>query len=163
MSSVVGLALSFKGSSSNSMVWDQTFLDGSQCRLTRACKLMLLFSVTMSTGCGGRDQVTPNTAIAIGEANFDGRPITGGMITIVSVEDARRRASGLIRPDGTFRLEGAPIGASRVLLDTTVTRMGDASKYVRLPQKYAFYDSTDLTVDLEAGENEGVVIQCSGS
>ena len=83
------------------------------------------------------------------------------MLTIVSMEDQRKRATGVLRPDGTFRLAGAPIGKSQVVIDTSSVKLGSASDYMELPKKYANLRSTDLIVDLEPGENEGVELRLS--
>ncbi len=107
-------------------------------------------------GCAGEKPADPTSAIAIGTATIDGKPITGGMITILSADNRSRRASGVLRPDGTFRLAGSPIGACRVVIDTTSIRIGDPSSYMPVPVKYHDPATTDLSVDLQPGENEGI-------
>ncbi len=115
--------------------------------------------VASCLGCAGEKPADPTSAIAIGSATIDGNPITGGMITILSADNRSRRASGVLRPDGTFRLAGSPIGACRVVIDTTSIRVGDPSSYMPVPVKYHAPATTDLAVDLQPGENEGIELR----
>lgn len=122
-------------------------------------KLLATAPLLVALGCGS-DPPDPTTAIAIGVATIDGAPITGGMITIAAEEKSRRRANGMLRTDGTFRVEGAPIGPCRVTIDTTSLQVGDPSNYTPLPIRYEAFETTGLRVDLAPGENREVELRC---
>lgn len=120
----------------------------------------LLLACLTSLGCQGQPDVAPNTALAIGTASIDGKPITGGIIAIVSVEDPRRQASGMIRPDGTFRVAGSAIGENYVTVDTSMIQQRFPEDYMPVPRKCMHVHTTDLRVDLEPGENTDIMIDC---
>lgn len=119
----------------------------------------VILLVCVSLGCSTETPIDPTTAIAIGLATLDGAPITGGMITIISDENASRRATGILRPDGTFRLASAPVGKCRVVIDTTSVQMGDPAKYMPLPVKYHAPQTTDLSIELQPGKNEQIELR----
>ena len=123
-------------------------------------QLLAVAGCIACVGCWGKAPPPSTSAIAAGLATIDGQPITGGMITLVSAENPRKRATGILRPDGTFRLAGSPIGESYVIIDTTSVQMGDPSAYMPLPRKYSRLETTDVTVELQPGENTDVAIRC---
>ena len=127
----------------------------------RSCVPALL--IVACFGCANVESVDATSAIAIGKATLDGDPITGGMITVISHDNPSRRATGILRPDGTFRLAGAPLGKCRVVIDTTSVQAGDPANYMPVPAKYHAAASTSLFLDLKPGPNDGIHLQCEGS
>ncbi len=131
-------------------------------RFRFAQNFFVLISCVAVLGCSQKPAANPSTSTVYGSATIDDKPITGGMISIVSDENPRKRATGILRPDGTFRLAGSPIGKSHVVIDTTSVLAGDRSAYVPLPRKYGRLETTDLTVDLLPGDNKGVDFKLVG-
>ena len=110
------------------------------------------------TGCS-QETAEPTSAIVIGTASVDGKPASGGMLTLSSVDDSRKRATGFVRMDGTFRLAGAPIGKCKVALDTSEMAMRAPDRYVAVPKKYQYLSTTDFEIELKPGENEGIELK----
>lgn len=129
-------------------------------RLRNWLALLVVGGVSCGLGCTGASTES-TSANASGVVNVDGKPLTGGNVTLVSAEDSRWRATGRVRPDGTFRLTGAPIGKSWVVLDNDFVKSRQPSAYIPLPKKYTVLKETDLTINLKPGENVDVVIECN--
>lgn len=129
-------------------------------RLRNWLALLVTCGLFSSLGCTGAT-AEATSAKASGVVNVDGKPLTGGNITLISADDSRWRATGRVRPDGTFRVTGAPIGTSWVMLDNGFVKSRQPSAYIPLPKKYTVLKETDLTISLEPGENVDVVIECN--
>jgi hypothetical protein len=125
-------------------------------------------------GCG---RGLPETAPVHGRVTVDGQPVSEGMMTFHP--PAGRPATGVIKPDGTFELstfepaDGALLGSHRVTIDATKTiaatagaksweeelAMGgipstDEKTVWLVPAEFAELQTTNLTAEVRAGENE---------
>lgn len=128
-------------------------------RAIEKCSFVVVLSVLTLTGCSQREAVDPTTAIAIGTTSVDGKPASGAMLTLSSVDDPRKRATGFVRMDGTFRVAGSPIGTCKVILDTSDMKMRSPEKYVPIPKKYQNLSTTNLEIELKPGKNEGLELK----
>lgn len=120
--------------------------------------LLATFMVTVA-GCSQEAPPDPTTAIAIGSVSIDGKPIPGVMFTLASIENPRRRATGMVRMDGTFRLAGSPIGKCKVVFDNSSMKFRDPGSYVTIPARYNSLLNTDIVIELKPGENKGLVLE----
>jgi hypothetical protein len=68
--------------------------------------LGLLALLALAPGCG------PRTATAAGKVTFQGKPVVWGSVTL-RASDGSIHQIGL-NPDGTYRLEGVPVGPAKV-------------------------------------------------
>jgi hypothetical protein len=131
---------------------------------TRATLLTLLVGVSL-TGCGaGRGEVS-------GVVRYNGKPLPHGTIQFLG-EDGIPYA-GKIQPDGTFSVE-LPAGEAKVIVScvdearlTRFTSQMAASNHGRgtpptvsssnfslIPQRYADWDASGLTVHVQRGKTE---------
>lgn len=126
----------------------------------------LLVSLTVAvcvSGCESEPEAPPTTATVIGSASVDGKPITGGKISIYSVTDRRRRVSGRIMFDGSFKVVGAPLGEVKMTISTAIIKRGDPDNYMPIPRKYMNPAKTDFTFDLKPGDNTDILLDCKTS
>lgn len=113
--------------------------------------------VLVATGCGGgRD-----TATVTGRVTYKGQPLTAGSVAIHVA--GRRPATGPINPDGTYRVEQAPVGEAKVAVQTP--RPAPATKaapgpvpggaapvrVVPIPDRFADADRTTLSAVVRSG------------
>ena len=149
----------------------------SRRRLLMAGWLTLLPLVL--AGCGSKERATVE-----GKVTVDGAPANVGVVTFLSV-DGKSRISAMkagIQPDGTYRLDDAPLGDVKVsvaplslsqgrgaarrkerIKDLVEMRKGGkgppqaapapADSAVPIPKKYANADSSGLTTTLKPGKN----------
>lgn len=108
-----------------------------------------------ATGCGRRVALVP----AAGRVTLDGKPVDCGAIMVQprSGPAAQARING----DGSFRLgtfepgDGAIPGpaAVRVVCRREISQPGTEKAYgpSLVPEKYASFETSGLTVDIEAG------------
>ena len=69
-----------------------------------------------AAGCGGGDR----RASVSGKVTVAGKgPLTGGNIRFVSAADPNKTGGGQIKPDGSFEVSDAPVGACKVVIDNT--------------------------------------------
>lgn len=108
------------------------------------------------TGCGDSGEYNP-TGEVTGKVSVKGQPLTAGRINFVS--DRGVGASGALKPDGTYTLEGAlPVGTYSVFItfDISPAQRGTAAENVlkTVPEKYQAQATSGLTADLEEGRTE---------
>jgi hypothetical protein len=137
-------------------------------KLPRVCMNSLLFAgvvVTSLPGCSA------SKAAASGKVTYKGKPLTMGTVFLVGADGIA--VPGVINPDGTYRVEGVAIGAAKIGVSSPkpVTREmaararkgrapanaptpQDGANWFEIPEKYADPQTSGLTVDLKAGENE---------
>jgi hypothetical protein len=150
--------------------------NSSRRRLLRAGWLTLLPLVL--AGCGSKERATVE-----GKVTVDGAPANVGIVTFTSV-DGKSRISAMkagIQPDGTYRIEDAPLGEVKVsvaplslsqgrgaarrkerIKELVERRKGGkempgepapADSAVPIPKKYASADTSGLTTTLKPGKN----------
>lgn len=110
-------------------------------------------------GCFGDDPVDPNRASVAGQVFFQEKPLPGGSISFVSESDPKYRITGMIQSDGSFAFDDAPVGMTRVIVETESLRYGNPQQYVVIPQKYGQLQQTDLAHDIQPGKNEGLRLE----
>lgn len=115
-------------------------------RMHNSC---LFLSVLLLIGCGraGELRETGRSA-AKGIVTIDGRPLTGGSITLVSIDDPKYRVTAPIRSEGVFFVADAPLGRVHVAVETESIRNGDPSSFVPIPSKYAKAETSGLTATI---------------
>jgi hypothetical protein len=92
-------------------------LDTAQYR-RRALALALLAVAAIPLGCG---KSGPEMARVSGKVTYKGQPVPKGTITFVSSDPGRRNATGVLAPDGTYRLQTEEPGDGAMLGDYKVT------------------------------------------
>lgn len=134
--------------------------------------LTLFVTALAVAGCG------KSKATVSGKVTYQNKPVKGGNISFVSSKGA---VSGEINEDGTYTVDGVPTGEARISVDTesinpqivgggqqntapkgvTVpsdyqagggTKV-DPKRYVKIPEKYADPDTSDLTFKVGSGSN----------
>jgi hypothetical protein len=108
-------------------------------------------------GCGRQPQVVKDRAIVSGTVSIDGTALKGGTIRFLS-DDGGVNASAMIGEGGKFTTDRAPVGKSKVSVETESLKFGNAAAYVAIPAKYTSPATSSLEVDLKPGENENVNI-----
>lgn len=105
------------------------------------------------SGCKHRPTAAETKrATVAGTVTLDGRPLPCGGITFVSKTDPKYQATAMIRPDGGFSIDDAPIGTVGVSV-TTESFVGDSS-YVAIPTKYADTKTSGLSAEVRADETK---------
>ena len=107
-------------------------------------------------GCGGS---ASDKATISGKVTYNGKPVTGGTLTLYSSTGAPYPVS--IKEDGTFNVSGAPIGQMGVGIDTGPARVAPPAgstapqgpPHVDIPAKYKDPKTSGLTWDVKAGKN----------
>lgn len=107
---------------------------------------------TVLSGCGGSSSIESSRTSVTGAVEFDGQPLPGGSVTLVSIADPQRRTTAMIRPDGTFSVADAPRGPVRITVETDSLQFGaPVELYVPIPARYAKIDTSQLSGDIRAG------------
>lgn len=107
-------------------------------------------------GCG-RQAVSDSTRARVsGHVRFAGHPLKGGSITLVLDRDAKYRITGMIQPDGSYAFDGAPVGPTRVTVETESLRYANPAGYVPIPARYGRLESSGLAYDVQPNENKDV-------
>lgn len=123
-------------------------------RTVAAC-CVLLAIVAASGGCGKKAKFleasrTPVTGVVM----FDGKPIGGGNITLVSAKDPTCMTMRFIKADGTFKVGNAPHGEVLVAVETESAKIGNPSGYVKIPRRYASVKTSKLKIVIPKSEGE---------
>lgn len=125
----------------------------------------------VSSGCG---KARPTTTPVAGRVTCQGNPVTAGRI-IFQPDDGRRPASGIIGPDGSYRLttfapgDGAFIGKHRVSINAMRVVGGPGADFDNpaaaafaqpsriewlVPEKYANPETSNLAAEVKPGKND---------
>lgn len=124
--------------------------------------LFLVTCVLMLSGCGnGQKSVTKVS----GKVTFDGKPVTGGVITFAPIgsADAGKPASGSVKSDGTFTLTTYTDGDGVVPGKHSVTFTPPAPEVKERPDGHsvtvpgAFDDLRPVQAEVEVKEGNGEV------
>lgn len=121
-------------------------------------------ALILIVGCGPKH---PSMASVKGKVLLNGQPMTSG--SVGTVPTAGRGAHSDIHSDGTFELhtysagDGALIGKHKVAVvayDATGGKTPE-SEYGKLivPKRYANYETSGLTIDVQPGGNDDVVLE----
>lgn len=124
-----------------------------------ACLPLLLIAGLAATGCSKSHQL--ETAPVTGRVTIDGKPVSSGIVMFTP--DRGRGASGLISPDGTFRLttysegDGAVLGLHRISISAIETSGQESGQGPsKFPSKYADESTSGFSHQVMAGEQNFV-------
>lgn len=123
-------------------------------------------------GCGGRTEypVPENLYPVHGTIKVGGQPLAGGLLGLVLVTDTDKygpaEAPAEVKPDGTFEpvlFNGHPglyPGRWKVVVKSTATYKGGkmVAAPQRVPAKYTKEETSDLFIDVAAGENTPTLV-----
>jgi hypothetical protein len=133
--------------------------------LTRAAFTLIgLLSLTATIpGCGG--DAGPELVPVAGRVSIDGKPATEGVVTYRHASGNTFEASGLIQPDGRYKLmqrdrEGAQVGAYRVVVFVRKTPRTSTGEMAGLPtilvnKRFTDPKTTPLSVEVKADVPDG--------
>jgi hypothetical protein len=117
------------------------------------------FLVVLATtiGCGHRPaKLEANRGRITGMVTFDGQPLRGGTITLVSKKDLGMAAKVLLKSDGSFIMKAAPMGEVLASVETESAKIGNPEGYVRIPKKYTNTKTSGLSATIGKDELEGL-------
>jgi len=134
--------------------------------------LLVCGALCVVAGCTDR---SARLAPFSGTVTYKGKPLEFGGVTMQPVRGGSI-SRGVIQPDGTFEMTtdgepGAPIGTNSVRVTcytsqkpgaAAATREGELSVGASLiPERYARFSSSGLTVEVKPGGNEPQVFELS--
>jgi hypothetical protein len=115
----------------------------------------LLLAVILGFGCGKRTpRMESGRGQAIGTITFDGKPLRGGTIFIVSAKNPICQVAVSIKPDGTFSVADAPTGEVLIAVDNESQKGNNPQAYVALPAKYKSVKTSGLKFNV-GGKDAG--------
>lgn len=130
-------------------------------------KFILLLSMAgLVAGCGKAKQPWEQVYPAKGVVNYKGKPLAGAMISLIPQDSEYPetvRPTATSKDDGTFELgtysraDGAPAGEYKAIVlrfPVVGSKESPSAGPNDLPPKYAKAETTDLTVNIDAGETE---------
>jgi hypothetical protein len=101
----------------------------SSWRVRRAIAgLFLLATIVFVDGCKSTKKTT-----LTGKVSYNGKPVTGGDITLFPTDDKANPVSINISPSGTYEFFGPPIGDMKVTISTDSLRNQQGGAY-QMPQ-----------------------------
>jgi hypothetical protein len=108
-----------------------------------------LVVVSAFVGCGKKSQ-QPDSHFTqtSGIVTFDGKPLPGGSVTIISAKDSLYRGMAAIGDNGIFRIRNAPVGDVLIAVDTVAMQRFAPNRYVPIPAKYAKVATSGLTANI---------------
>ena len=126
--------------------------------LSGCCLSMLL---TMAIGCGGHSGKPHESdrCPTMGTVTLDGKPLVGGSVTFVAVNDPSRRVTTPIRPNGGFAVADAPLGPVRIAVETESLRTANPRSYMRIPLKYGVFDTSRLTATIAKDGSQPLLLE----
>jgi hypothetical protein len=115
---------------------------------------VLMVSLSFLVGCAQRTKIREaGRDLVSGTVTLDGKPLSAGTITFISVKDSIYTTTAAIR-DGHFQVSNAPSGECRVTVETESTR-AIPQGYVAIPLKYNNAATSGLTATILTGQPEG--------
>ena len=128
---------------------------------------VLVLSAFAAIAAGGCSSKGPKLYPVKGRVTFaDGRPVQGGTIEFTSTAE-RSSSIGQIQQDGTFRLttneegDAALPGPHIVIITQGYVPLSSKPAHFhgpRVPAKYSSYETSGLTVEVEAGDNDVPIV-----
>jgi hypothetical protein len=134
-------------------------------KMTNRLKKFVLFecclmALTVMFGCGDRRAPREsNRCVTRGRVMLDGKPLLGGSVTFVAVDDPERRVTTPIRSDGSFVVSDAPVGTVRIAVETESLRSSKSKNYVSIPSKYSIWKTSPLTATIAKDASEPLVVE----
>ncbi len=124
-------------------------------RLFNGLALAAGLLLASALGCGPSQPQDPTRAVVSGVVTFNGKPLPAGTISFESL-DPPKATSASITEGGKYATERVPIGNCQVSINTASIQYGNPAAYVAIPAKYADTATSELSVEIKAGENENV-------
>lgn len=115
--------------------------------------------VVLHAGCTRQPVTDPTRASVAGTVLFDDKPLGGGSITFLSKKDANYRITGMIKNDGSFAFDGAPVGEAQLAVETDSLRYADPAHFVPIPAKYRAIETSGLSFEVQPGDNTNVKVE----
>ena len=75
------------------------------------------------------------------------------MLIFISAKDGNISASCGLQEDGTYFVSDAPIGDTKVTIETETLKTGLGPRYMQIPTKYSVPQTSGLTHTVTPGEN----------
>lgn len=123
-----------------------------------------LLAMIVFTGCG---KTGASVAPVAGKVLIDGQPLASGSVNTLPA--GGRGAHGTIQPDGSFSLgtngpdDGALIGMHRVAVVAYAQSADNGPESPRgkslVPQRYTNAETSGLTIDVKADEDNAPVLE----
>ena len=120
---------------------------------------LLIFPVLFCVGCG--KATDPNRTPVSGSVIFEGEALRCGSIVFTSTEDAHRRATCMIRSDGTYSVANAPKGKVIITVETASVSPklgGPAEFYKEIPKEFGNVETSGLSLEVPPGGMKDYVI-----
>jgi hypothetical protein len=120
--------------------------------------------ISLAAGCSNSHEL--ETASVVGEVTINGKPVEKGVV--VFTPEAGRTGTGLIEPDGTFRLttyrdgDGAIVGKHRVAVivsDDSKSSGVEGGVVSLVPPRYASAATSGLEYDVKAGQTNNAHLE----
>jgi hypothetical protein len=111
--------------------------------------------IALTAGCGKAPPVDTSRTSVSGVVNFAGQPLPAGTVNFEAAQGGMA-TSTKIGDGGHYSTDRAPVGSTRVSIDTGSVQYGNPAKYVAIPARYADTATSGLTVDIKPGSNENV-------
>ena len=129
-------------------------------------------AVLLLIGLVGCQKGPPEIASLTGKVTLDGKPLSVGIVSVVSGDDVTR-GSARIAADGTYSIVGAPVGPVKLSVSTEDDKIiypepGSGStkerpnpKYVAIPKKYEKFETSGLETTIPKGKGTYDVVLTS--
>ena len=96
-----------------------------------------------------------------GKVSLDGKPVRSGRVSVTADNDIGQ-TSGLLNPDGTYTLLGAPVGPAKFAVNTEIFKIlipdpesglkpGPNPDYVAIPKRYESPQTSGLAFTVPSG------------
>lgn len=130
----------------------------------RRLVLLLGFPIVCLAALPGCEGSSMKTAPVTGRITFNGKPVPQGVVLFVPLSPGPT-ATGEIHTDGTYSLttfrngDGAVLGTHKVVVDAKEDfppgpiSPRSPTPFAVVPDKYLSHATTDLTADVQHGEN----------
>jgi len=113
----------------------------------------------LDAGCSRQPVKDPTRASVSGTVTLDDKPLGGGSITFLSKKDANYRVTGMIKNDGSFAFDGAPVGTAQLAVETDSLRYADPAHFMAIPPKYRAIETSGLSFEVQPGDNTNVKVE----
>lgn len=115
---------------------------------------MVVATCLTSAGCdSGQSGSAPDRAYISGVVTKDGVPLKGGTVHFALEGSDVMQSTTIIKEDGTYKTDSAPIGDCLVAVETESLKLGAPKEYYTpVPAEYGDPATSGLKVTVKAGE-----------
>jgi hypothetical protein len=133
----------------------------------------------LAAGCGSagghrNDAPPPSGATLSGKVTFNGAPLGGGTVNVVSKTDKLKSAQGSIDRNGNYEVKNAPIGEVMIGVETESIRQFDPTysktaakipegagaipsvRYVKIPAVYGNPERSKLSLTVTGAQTHNI-------